>query len=268
MPDSGRLPSAAVLDAFALDGPPVPLPGGQGCSVRVGGVVLKPVDDLDEAVWLAELPGRVVQDGFRFPRPLRAGDGSWVVDGWSATGFVVGAPGPARHLDELLAVADALAHALRAEPEPAFARRRSDPWAVADRVAWLEQQADPPAAVAPLLRQLQAAVRPQQAERRQLLHCDLAGNVLFSAGQPPAVLDLSVCWRPPSYALAVAVVDSVLWWGAGLDALRLHGRPAARRQLPRALLFRLAVLAEFAAHDPAALGELPRFDEVAAAVGP
>lgn len=53
---------------------------------------------------------------------------------------------------------------------------------------------------------LLAAVRPVRLPS-QLVHGDIAGNVLFAAGQSPAVIDFSPYWRPPGYALAVAAVD-------------------------------------------------------------
>lgn len=72
-------PPSHVQEAFGLAGVPVALPGGAGTSVRVGDAVLKPVDDVQEAAWAAELLSRVRDDGFRIARPLRACDGcgSW-----------------------------------------------------------------------------------------------------------------------------------------------------------------------------------------------
>lgn len=48
------IPGPEALEAFRLSGVPVPLPGGEGCSVRVGDAVLKPVDDQEFTDWLAE----------------------------------------------------------------------------------------------------------------------------------------------------------------------------------------------------------------------
>ena len=49
--------------------------------------------------------------------------------------------------------------------------------------------------------------QPDPPDEPQLVHCDLTGNVLFAAGLPPAVIDISPYWRPPSYAEGVVVAD-------------------------------------------------------------
>jgi hypothetical protein len=64
--------------------------------------VLKPVDEPVEAAWSAELFSRLEEDGFRLARPLRASNGSWVVDGWAATTLVEGRSGPPGRWSELL----------------------------------------------------------------------------------------------------------------------------------------------------------------------
>ena len=37
------------------------------------------------------------------------------------------------------------------------------------------------------------------------MHGDLTGNVLFAEGLPPAILDLSLYFRPPGFATAVVL---------------------------------------------------------------
>jgi uncharacterized protein (TIGR02569 family) len=76
----------------------------------------------------------------------------------------------------------------------------------------------------------------------QLVHGDMAGNVLFAAGQSPAVIDFSPYWRPPGYALAVAAVDLLVWSGAPPGILdELTGEPEIDQLLLRALVFRVVV---------------------------
>src|SRR5581483_8486782 len=76
-------PSAAVLAAFGTQAPPEPLGGGQEKAWRSGEIVLKPLD-MPEAglAWQAELFATLTADGFRIALPLRATDGSLVVEGW------------------------------------------------------------------------------------------------------------------------------------------------------------------------------------------
>lgn len=72
----------SVQRAFGLTGHQVALPGGMGTSIRIADAVLKPVDDVIEAVWVAETLSRLPEEGFRIARPLRALDGSWIAAGW------------------------------------------------------------------------------------------------------------------------------------------------------------------------------------------
>ncbi|TNM61119.1 aminoglycoside phosphotransferase [Streptomyces sp. NP160] len=269
MPTAAAPPSR-VLAAFGLRGATVTvLPGGQGSSWLVSPapapapapdaatgsgrpaapLVLKPVEgDLqaEEVAWLAEVlaplcvaPAHEV--GFRLPAPVPGPGDRWVVDGWSATTWAAGEPGPAGRWVDLLATARAFSTALAPLPRPGFLERRTDPWAVADRAAWGEQ----PLEVLPDQRALVDGLR--QLARRgdrhpradQLVHGDMTGNVLFAEGLPPAVIDVSPYWRPAAYAGAVVVADGLLWWGQDGGLVSAAGESGDVGLVARALLFRL-----------------------------
>ncbi|MFD1937165.1 TIGR02569 family protein [Nonomuraea mangrovi] len=210
--------------------------------MRVGDAVLKPVDDREEAEWSANVLARLAGDGFRVPRPLASPSGDHVVDGWSAAEFLCGRAGPIGRWPELLAAGRALHEALRGTPRPAFLDRRSHPWAVADRVAWEEVTVEPLAVLREPLARLAAMRRPVDAPH-QIIHGDLAGNVLFADGSDPAVIDFSPYWRPAAYGEAIAVADGLLWWEAGPELIGLaDGGDDFRQLLVRALIFRLVAL--------------------------
>jgi uncharacterized protein (TIGR02569 family) len=236
---------AQVRAAFGLTGEAVPLTGGQGSSIRIGDAVLKPVDGaVEETGWAAGIAERLGSGpGFQVPRPLRATDGRCVVDDWCGAEYLPGEPGPAGRWDELLAAGRAFHAALRDEPRPGFLSGRTHRWAMADRVAWGEESATQ-IEVAPGLRsvlgELTARRRPVGEARNQLVHGDLAGNVLFPAGGDPVVIDFSPYWRPVGFAEAVVVVDGLLWYGAPDELLeRGAGDPGWFQVLLRALIFRL-----------------------------
>lgn len=212
----------AVLDAFGLAAGGQPLAGGEGRNVRHGDAVLKPVEDAAEAAWAAALLTGVEQRGFRLPRPLRAGDGRWVVDGWSATQHLAGEVGPDGRWRQLLAAGRAFHAALAAAPRPAFLGQRSHRWARADRVAWGEDSVAALPEVAEQLSRLQRMLGPGSG-RPQLIHGGLSGNVLFAADAPPAIIDFSPYWRPAGYADAIVAVDGLLWFGAALSWCRWPG---------------------------------------------
>ncbi|MEW2071425.1 phosphotransferase [Streptomyces sp. NPDC007346] len=238
------LPPRSVLDAFGLRGTPEPLTGGQGRSVRVGGAVLKPAEGTEgESEWAASVFERLPRGaGFRVPRPLRSAGGDCVVDGWTAAAFMAGRPGPRGRWPEVVAVGRALHAALREQPRPGFLDRRTHPWAVADRVAWGEEEADVVAELAEPLSLLLSLRQPVEAAA-QIVHGDLAGNVLFAPGQDPVVIDFSPYWRPPLYAEAVVIADGLLWYEPAPSLLTGGGEdPRWRQMLIRALIFRLVAL--------------------------
>ena len=75
----------------------------------------------------------------------------------------------------------------------------------------------------------------------QVIHGDIAGNMLWTDTSRPAVIDFSPYWRPAPYATAIAITDAVLWYNA--DAANLVDSTGAEldQHLVRALLFRLSV---------------------------
>lgn len=212
------MPSRRALAAFGALEPPLQLAGGQGTAWRSGGVVLKPLDmALAEVAWQAEVLGSLVCDDFRVARPLRADDGSLVVDGWCAWEAVEGRHEHGRWA-EIVAVGERFHAAVASVPRPGLLDERVHPWAVGDRAAWGEL---PPADFVHVkhVPRLLSAMRPLAA-RSQLVHGDLTGNVLFAAGLPPAVIDLAPYWRPPAFASAIVVADALVWEGADGSLLK------------------------------------------------
>jgi uncharacterized protein (TIGR02569 family) len=207
-------------------------------SWSAGDVVFKPVDvdDLEELAWQAEILSQIPLAGFRLARPRPAADGSLCVDGWCATEYVTGKH-EERRWAEIIAVGERFHAALRGIPRPSFLDRRSDPWAISDRVAWGEI----PASAFPHVRHLPhlvSALRPVTVPS-QLIHGDLTGNVLFDGQQPPAIIDFSPYWRPTAYASAIVIADALIWEGADsqvLDAVTHIGDFG--QYLIRALIFR------------------------------
>jgi uncharacterized protein (TIGR02569 family) len=230
-------PEPAVCAAFGAPGTPLRLEGGRGSSWRVGDLVLKPADlREDELRWQHETLVGLPHDEFRVAPPRRAEDGSLVVDGWCASPWLEGRHEQGRWAD-IVAVGDRFHAALASVERSAFLERRTDVWAIGDRVAWGELDArDIP--VVKHLPALLAAVRPVAASF-QLIHGDLTGNVLFADGLAPAIIDFSPYWRPPSFASAIVVCDALVWEGA--DERLLHAfenRPDFAQLLLRALIYR------------------------------
>jgi uncharacterized protein (TIGR02569 family) len=234
-------PPARLLHAFGVDAVDLrPLRGGQGTSWRAGGLVLKPLNMPIEALaWQAQVLGGIADDGFRLARPVFARGGELVVAGWSAWRWIEGEHLPARWAD-ICAAGEQFHRAVAEIPRPGWHRRRSDPFAQADRAAWDPGALGGLASLEPL-GQVARRLRPVPGEG-QLIHGDLSGNVLFHPGLPPGIIDLSPYWRPPAFATAVVVVDALVWEDADRGMLSLAGDgPGAAQHLLRALIFRVVM---------------------------
>ena len=246
-----RAPSPRVLAAFGARGEPEPLAGGEGTSWRVGDVVLKPLQrysSVEEAEFHAALFESIETDGFRVPRQRCARDGSLVVDGWTAAEHLPGRH-EARRWADIVAVGERLHEAVAHVPRPAFVARRTDRWAIGDRVAWGELPVEDFLHVKHLGR-LAAALRPVGAPS-QLVHGDLTGNVLFHPTLPPAVIDFAPYWRPVAFASAVVVGDALLWEGADETLLeRVSHIDDFGQYLLRALIYRAVVDRMVHEHEP------------------
>ena len=205
---------------------------------RVGWVVLKRIVDPVEADYIAVVSAALPM----VARPVQTDAGDWFAGGWGATEWIDGKPGPERW-DDVLAIGEGLHAALKGlRPDwPDAIDARTTPWAIADRVAWHEQSV--PAEVSEKVRAGVARALelvPAHDDRPvQVVHGDLAGNVLFPVRGPGVVIDLSPYRRPVGFATAVAVLDQICW----------HGAPAARTDLTdpgdlaRAVVFRIVAAA-------------------------
>ena len=240
-----RPPDSAVR-AFGADPDQLlRLPGGQGTSWRAGDLVLKP-GEAPLQRWLSSTLRELEPAGLRMAVPVAAADGAWSVAGWTATSFVDGQEPDLRRptsWPKIVAAGRLFHHALASTPRPALLDSRTDPWAVADRVAWGEQHAQFHPAFDEVAGRLRA--QPAPPGPAQLVHGDLTGNVLLAPGLAPAVIDVSPYWRPATWAEAVVVADALCYHGA--DAAALPAAGVAVPDVARALLFRLATTNAFLA---------------------
>src|SRR6266566_3259459 len=260
-------PGPAVLASFGASADPVSLPGGEGTAWRAGQAVLKPAGDPRVARWTADLYRDLdtvtarPDLGFRVPRPLRTSAGAWVAWQW-LRGEPASWAGVSPSWPGLIAASRAFHAALAGRPAPPWLGRDGSQWTIGDQVAWGER--DPgtvlaaPGPLAGQLRSLLAALRPVRLPA-QLIHGDLGGNVLFAAGEPPAVIDFSPYWRPAGLALAVAAVDALTWSGADPAILEeLAGEPELDQLLAHAHVYRLVTEVVFRRGDPGGLETVAR----------
>jgi uncharacterized protein (TIGR02569 family) len=106
-------------------------------------------------------------------------------------------------------------------------------------MAWDEQPVVVRSEFASLVEELAAMKRPIAATS-QLVHGDLTGNVLFTEGTAPGIIDLSLYWRPAGYAAAIVAVDCFEWEGVGAEVLDyVSALRGGEQLLVRAALFRI-----------------------------
>lgn len=233
----GPPPPEHTRRAFGLGGADVePLVGGTGW--RCGDVVLEPVHDRAQGVWLSRTMAALDVPELRVARPVGATDGRWVVGGWRARRYLSGSPDHRPHETVLAAVK--LHQATAAFPRPPFLGDRNDVSAVAERLAWGEEHRELDEAKGGRLFEILApARRPVQAPD-QLVHAELFGTLLFDGDEPPGLVNFVPHFRPAEWGTAVAAVDAVAWGGDGALLRYWSHLPEWPQMLLRAVLFRLA----------------------------
>jgi len=250
-------PIPEVINAFGLNGTPKPLPGGRGLCYLVGETVFKPSDNDEEAQWLSELTSKLLlrsPTSYRLAKPLAVADqpNTFVFDGWTATSFLPGTVERGGNFEQILQVSRAFhADLVRLVLEkPAAIAGRSNRWCEADQVTWEEKRLEDVLNVDqeiltqlnPVLERLMLASKPLPDNiKAQLIHADMAGNVLFEKNSraPPAVIDLTLYWRPARYSEAIIVADGLSWHGKGTELIQFYGVDELGKQmLVRALYWR------------------------------
>ena len=234
----GVHPSINILVEFGAAGTVSKLEGGRGTVWKVGDVTLKPLDVLPEELLWMDKVAREHSAGseLRLSLPIRSRSGKLIVDGWTAFPYLTGEHQPGRWT-ELAKIARDFSALFSDVLRPEFVDKRTHAWAKADRFAWGEY--DGPPITAPYIADLVSA-RRQVFDPPGIVHGDLTGNVLFDPVLPPAVIDLTVYWRPLNYSIAVIAIDAVCFEGAPLSLLEtISTARAFPHYLIRALLFRL-----------------------------
>ena len=195
---------------FGLAGEPVALVGGQGRAYLVGGVVLKPAESTAESNWVADFfDKKTTPTGIRLQKPVRSINGNWIESGFVGWTFLEGAETSGRYEEKLRA--SEIYHAAMADvSEPDFIQRRENPYAVADKIAWQEKQMNYDKDFAEVVQSFLDSLEPLDLPR-QLIHGDLAGNILFHPALPPAIIDQTPYWRPVDFAKAILLVDALAW---------------------------------------------------------
>ncbi len=213
-------PNQNILKAFGVSGKPTRLKGGQGICYLVDNIVFKPSYSIVEASWMSDLYNNLSSNQFRVPKPIRAKNSKWIFNQWTANKFLEG-----KHEDENYAEAIKISKIFHKDllqiPKPDFFDKRNDVWAVADKIAWGELPLPNFELTNKPLQQISKLLKKNKLPN-QLIHGDWGpGNLLFSNTLPPAVIDVSPYWRPANFAIAVMIIDALVYEGADKSIINL-----------------------------------------------
>ena len=230
-------PWKRVRDEFGCSGTPVRLAGGQGNTWRVGDVVLKQVDVI-LAAYTAVVIQSLPQVGYRLASSLEPRDSVWTVEGWAGYSFVPGTFYPGKFVEERFVASRLFHRDLHFLPNARFLNEQSDPWTVAQQIAFGNREWE----ASPEIARLLDSLRPFEGAMPtdwQIVHADLAGNFLFEPGLDPAIIDLTLKWSPAGFGEAVMAVDIALWEAVSLDECLRCLTTNERRLIPLAIKRRL-----------------------------
>lgn len=249
-------PPYGVLEGFGLlDAALEHLKGGITQTVwRAGDVVVKPADDRVETTWACSALDAMEEVGFRIAKPVRARNGEWMVDGYTAWRWLDGDHRKDRWPDVITsarAFHEELPRAIaRAglEPRPRFIDARDHRWAQAERATWhggpMPTHANYDVPEFALYERVAALARPHRADEAvacQVVHGDVTGNVIFEDAQAtPAFIDMSPGWRTSSSVEAQIAVEAVAWFGGDASLLTsIAERPDGITEIARVCAWRL-----------------------------
>jgi uncharacterized protein (TIGR02569 family) len=230
--------SLSIAQAFGSDEVPYLLHGGQEETYRSGNIVLKPVTDEEETDWLGKTFGEPVElEHVRIPNAIRSVRGNWSEDGYCAWSYLEGSVREGRYVEKVRA-ADSFHTFLESVPRPGFIGKLGNVWSVADRMTWGEIPWNVDAELATFVDPLRAKLA-QIDLPDQVIHGDLSGNVLVHDTLPPAIIDLTMYFRPAAFAQAVILTDSVWDREPFAERSAFDGIPCLEQLALRATLWRI-----------------------------
>lgn len=240
-----------ILNAFNLSGEITSLNGGQNTSVRVNDAVLKPAgENVQLCEWAFNILNKINPHGYRLSKPIISSNGTFIYKDWCCTRYE-----PGEHRDgsikQKLEVSRLFHHDL-AGIDFINLPKADDPWSISQRIAWQKENLPENMAkgVYKILEELISKVKLKENYEVQIIHSDLAGNILFDKARKPLIIDFSPTIAPVEYAEAILVCDCIAWQRSPVSEIELIcDSKFDIEMILRAVLFRLSVAAIFAGNN-------------------
>jgi uncharacterized protein (TIGR02569 family) len=216
------------------------LPGGQNESVRAGNLVLKPVRESEKYLWLSECLNEIDFADLQVAVPIRSRDGNYIENSIGATRYYE-ATFLRDRLEIKLSTCGRLNMMISNVPKPDDFNSWENPWTKAQNLAWSQSgilRMEIPEDIKALM-----DMRTQFEMPHQLVHVDLAGNILFDNYDNPVVIDFTPGFYPKEYAEVLLLIDSIAWYEGSIENLNLLKleQELKKQLILRALIFRLSV---------------------------
>jgi len=217
-----KLPSKQVLEKFGITDKAILLSGGQGATCRAGDFILKPTESEEYASWVANVFDNIKQEGFRIAKNIKSSNDRYVEDGWVCKEYLEGEHDHSKkRWEEIIELCKIFHSVLAKFSEPNFSNflgRGTDPWSMADKMAWGEVPLEYYPELKEPIEKLTSVLKPVNLPN-QIIHGDFGGNVLFHPTLPPAIIDFSPYWRPAPLAIGVIIVNALVWENAPVSIL-------------------------------------------------
>lgn len=216
------------------------LPGGQNEAAKAGDLVLKPIHETEKYLWLARCLNKIDFENLQIAIPVRSRDGNFIENSIGATRYYEATFLPNR-LETKLDTCRRLNKMISNVPKPDDFDSWENPWTRAQSLAWSQSGSsnmEVPDEIKTLLEMRTPLKMPHQ-----LVHVDLAGNILFDCSDNPVVIDFTPGFYPKEYAEVILLIDSIAWYGGSMENLSLLKLEEELKSqlIVRALIFRLGV---------------------------
>lgn len=231
--------STETLLKFPSKGNIQELTGGQGQSILFGDLVIKPVHDAQEYLWLATIFETLNLTGINLATPVRSLNGNYLEDNCGATSYFDN-NGHSYDVYSNIQLCRKLNFALKPILKPvSIFEDLNNPWKKALHIAWNDE---PRNGLPKELEYLLALRKPVNLPA-QLIHMDFAGNVLINKYNETCIIDFTPGFYPMEFAEAIILVDSIAWYHAPLSALKQLeiADDLVDQLLLLALIFRMSV---------------------------